>query len=191
MSAPAAVWPLAVGVLVFVPMIAEALRAARNERGQLSRGGIEPPGDVHHIMRVAYPASFLGMIVEMALRGPSWGNAAIAGVMVFVLAKAIKWWAMATLGPCWTFRVIVVPSTARVASGPYRFVNHPNYVGVIGELIGTALITGAIIAGPLAIVGFGSLIWRRLRVEARALDAILGPPAAAAAAPRGRAGHPS
>jgi methyltransferase len=66
--------------------------------------------------------------------------------------------------------VIVVPGDSLVASGPYRYLRHPNYVGVVGEFIGTALMTGAIVTGPLALLGFGALLWRRIAVEERALD---------------------
>ena len=54
-------------------------------------------------------------------------------------AKALKWWAILTLGRFWTFRVIVVPGATLVAGGPYRWLRHPNYVGVIGELVGVGV----------------------------------------------------
>ena len=60
----------------------------------------------------------------------------VIGVVVFVAAKIIKWSAILALGRRWTFRVIVVPGDTLVASGPYRYFRHPNYVGVIGELRG-------------------------------------------------------
>jgi methyltransferase len=160
-------------VFVFVPMLVEAVRAARNERAQRARGGIEPRGDVYAIMRIAYPAAFLAMIVEGALRGWPTPAAMAAGAGVFVAAKALKWWAILALGPAWTFRVIVVPGMPRVTSGPYRFMRHPNYVAVVGELLGVAMTTGAIVAAPAAILAFGALILRRMAVERRALDVIL------------------
>jgi isoprenylcysteine carboxyl methyltransferase (ICMT) family protein YpbQ len=48
-------------------------------------------------------------------------------------------------------------------------MRHPNYVAVIGELLSVALMTGARITGPIAVVGFGLLILRRIAVEERAL----------------------
>src|SRR5262245_30420538 len=111
-------------------MLVEAQRAARHERAQRARGGVEPTDDVHNAMRIAYPALFAAMIAERALRGspgPAW---IAAGLACFILAKGIKWWAILTLGPAWTFRVIVVPGTPLVGRGPYRFLRHPNYVGV-------------------------------------------------------------
>ena len=52
------------------------------------------------------------------------------GLAVFAAAKLLKWWAIRSLGPYWTFRVIVVPGSSRVDSGPYRFLRHPNYIAV-------------------------------------------------------------
>jgi methyltransferase len=93
----------------------------------------------------------------------------VAGTVVFALAKTIKYWAIATLGERWTFRVLVPPDSTRITSGPYRFMRHPNYLGVMGELAGMALMAQAPIAGTLSVVIFGILIARRIRVEERAL----------------------
>jgi methyltransferase len=159
--------------LVFIPMLIETRRASRNERAQRARGGIEPAGDVYRIMRVAYPGAFLAMILEGATRGTPPPAVFTAGVALFVVAKALKWWAIHALGPCWTFRVIVVPGGAAVESGPYRRMRHPNYVAVVGELIGVALMSGAPVTGPIATALFCLLMLRRIAVENRALGAIL------------------
>ena len=151
-------------------MLIEAARAARNERAQRARGGVEPGGDVYWIMRIAYPAAFLAMLVDGWLRGAPRPAAVVVGAMVFALAKLVKWWAILSLGPSWTFRVIVVPGHRRVVSGPYRYLRHPNYVGVMGELVGAAFMTGAVLAGPLSIVVFTGLLVKRIAVEDRALD---------------------
>ena len=97
----------------------------------------------------------------------------VAGALLFVLAKALKWWAIATLDGAWTFRVIVVPGMRRVVTGPYRYLSHPNYVAVVGELAGVALLTAAQVSGPLATLAFGLLMMKRAAIERRALDAIL------------------
>ncbi len=149
-------------------MLAEATRAWRNERVQRVRGGIEPAGDVYALMQIAYPAAFLAMLLEGALgdRPP----ALVAGAAVFVAAKVLKLWVISALGRSWTFRVIVVPGAPLVTSGPYRWMRHPNYLAVVGELAGVALMTGALITGPIATIAFLLLLARRIRVEE---DAIL------------------
>jgi methyltransferase len=162
-------WPQALlMIVIFVPMLIEARRSARNERAQRARGGIEPGDDVYGLMRVAYPGCFVAMLAEGALREPS-ASAVLAGMLVFAAAKAIKWWAILSLGPSWTFKVIAVPGAPLVTSGPYRFLRHPNYVGVVGELAGAAIMTHASITGPLATALFIVLIWRRIDAEERAL----------------------
>jgi methyltransferase len=160
---------VALAAIVYVPMLIEARRAARNERAQRARGGVEPSGDVYQLMRLAYPAAFAAMIGEAVIRGFPPTSIAAAGATVFAAGKALKWWAIATLGPFWTFRVIVVPGTALVTAGPYRWMRHPNYVGVMGELAGVSLMAGARLAGPVAILGFGLLLIARIGIEERTI----------------------
>jgi methyltransferase len=158
-------------VAVFGSMLVEARRASRNERAQRARGGIEPPGDVYRVMSFVYPAAFLAMIGEGAWRGLPGTPWLVVGAAVFAAAKALKWWAIVSLGGCWTFRVIVVPRAALVVAGPYRWLRHPNYVGVLGEIGGTALMTNALVAGPLSLAVFGFILVKRIEVETKALAA--------------------
>jgi methyltransferase len=164
-----------VGLLIFVPMLIEAARARRNERAQMARGGIEPEDDVYNIMRIVYPMAFVAMLAEWVLRpGTATASTAVVvfGAVVFAAAKTIKWWAILALGRCWTFRVIVVPGDPLVASGPYRYFRHPNYVGVFGELLGAAVMTRALVAGPIAIIVFAVLLQKRIAVEEHILRAL-------------------
>ena len=50
--------------------------------------------------------------------------------------------------------MIVVPGDRLVTTGPYRYLRHPNYVGVVGELVGAAMMTGALFTGPIAVFVF-------------------------------------
>lgn len=156
-------------VAVLLVMGGEALLAAFNERYLRERGATEPPGDVYRIMKWAYPAAFVVMAIEGATSGPAPPPILITGLAILGLAKALKAWAIATLGSRWTFRVLVMRDAPLVASGPYRLLNHPNYVAVIGELIGVAAIVWAPITGFLVAIGFGWLMRARIRVEDRAL----------------------
>jgi methyltransferase len=158
-----------VAAIVYLPMLIEARRAAANERLQRARGGVEPPDDVFKMMRTAYPSAFLLMLVDGAMGRPPEAGAVAAGAALFAASKALKWWAIRTLGPAWTFRVIVVPGAPLVKRGPYRWLRHPNYVAVVGELVAVALLTGSRIGSPIAVVGFGLLILKRVAVEQRAL----------------------
>jgi methyltransferase len=61
---------------------------------------------------------------------------------LFVLIELGRIWVLATLGRRWTTRIIVLPGEALVRRGPYRFVNHPNYWVVIGEIAVLPLVFG-------------------------------------------------
>jgi methyltransferase len=161
---------LTICAVVFGFMLVEARRAAGNERAQRRRGGIEPHDDVYRLMRLAYPGAFLAMLAEGAINDAPGPVVTAAGAALFGSAKALKWWAIVTLGPCWTFRVIVVPGMPLVVNGPYRWMRHPNYVGVLGELAGVALMAGAAVTGPLVTMAFVVLLSRRVRVESRTLS---------------------
>jgi methyltransferase len=175
-----------IAAIVFGLMLVEARRARRNERAQRARGGIESTDDVYKTMRIVYPAAFLAMIVEARVGGGPPRGVGLAGIALFAAAKALKWWAILTLGPSWTFRVIVVPGASLVAKGPYQYLRHPNYVGVMGELAAVALMTGARFTGPIVMLVFGLIILRRVAVEEKALSAILAPIHTPVAPPRNR-----
>jgi methyltransferase len=151
-------------------MLAEARVSARNERALRARGAREPRDDVYPWMQIGYPGAFVLMAVEGLMRGTGTAVQLTAGALVFLAAKSLKYWAIASLGPYWSFRVLVVPGVPLVTAGPYRFLRHPNYAGVVGELIGAAVVLNAPIAGPIGTIFFGALIKRRIAVEERALS---------------------
>jgi methyltransferase len=162
-------FPIIVTALIVVVMLAELRLSAGNERALRARGAIEPPDDVYTLMAWAYPASFVAMGIEGAIAGRGVGATAALGFAVMAGAKAIKYWAIASLGPRWSFRVLVIPGAPLVETGPYAWMRHPNYVGVMGELLGAALLTGAPVAGVMALAGFGLLLRRRIAIEEQSL----------------------
>ena len=161
--------PLLVLTIVLVLMLAELWLSRSNERALRAQGASEPPGDVYPTMAWAYPASFLAMAAEGVIVGPSPTALFVVGITLFIAAKAIKYWAIASLGSRWTFRVLVPARAHLVTRGPYAWLRHPNYVGVIGELIGVALIVCAPVTGLAATVGFARLLRHRIAIENRAL----------------------
>lgn len=154
---------------VLVTMAGELVLSRANERILRGRGAIEPRGDVYRTLAWAYPMMFVLMTIEGAIKGPPPGVTTVAGALVFLAAKALKLWAIATLGPRWTYRVLVPPDRSLVTSGPYAWLRHPNYAAVFGEIAGMALLVGAPIAGALSLVGFGMLVRKRIHVEEKAL----------------------
>ena len=154
---------------VMLLMAGEAALSAHNASVLRARGAVEPPNDVFRTMQWAYPLCFVTMAIEGAIAGPSPRHVLTSGLALFGLAKALKISAISALGVRWTFRVLVPPNAPLVTSGPYRLMRHPNYLAVLGEIVGMALIVWAPITGAAALAGFGALIWKRVRIEERAL----------------------
>jgi methyltransferase len=154
---------------VIAMMLVELQLSRHNERVMRARGAVEPPGDVYRAMRIIYPASFVAMAVEGAIVSRMSAPMLLAGIGLFGLAKILKFWAIASLGVQWTFRLLVVPGSTLVKTGPYRFLRHPNYVAVCGELLAIAIALSAPVAGIISFVVFSGLLLRRIALEERAL----------------------
>lgn len=163
--------PVAGTVILFVllGMLAELRISRLNEKEYRRRGAIDAPDPVYAVMRWAYPCSFVAMAIEGALSDVPLGWQSHVGWMVFFAAKALKIQAIIALGPRWTYRVLVLPGAPLVTAGPYRFLRHPNYVAVVGELIGMGLMMHAVVTGPLMTLFFLELLRRRVAAEERAL----------------------
>ncbi len=157
-------------LLIVAAALAFEFRVSRDhERRLRADGGGEPRDDVFRLLAVSYPAAFLAMAVEGAL-GPGAAPRMLAtGILLFVLSKGLKYWALATLGPRWCFRVLVPPGAARIARGPYRLMHHPNYLALLGEVLACSVSLGAPRTGAVAILVVGALIARRVVIEERAM----------------------
>src|SRR5207248_10781296 len=106
---------------------------------------------------------------EGAAIGREAGGLLAGGLGILVPRQPLKRRGIVSLGPFWTFRVIVIPGQPLVARGPYRWLRDPNYVAVMGELAGVALMTRAVVSGPAATAGFALLLIKRVSVEERTL----------------------
>jgi methyltransferase len=155
--------------VVLLTMLLELRISLANERLLHARGAVEFADAVYGLMRWAYPGVFVLMAAEGAWIGRSLDGFDDAGAATYEDGKALKVWAMRTLGERWTYKVIVIPNAPLVTGGPYAFLQHPNYVGVLGELIGMALMMRALVTGPVGTLFFVELLRRRIAAEEKAL----------------------
>lgn len=164
-----------VGAVIIGLLLAETRVSRLHEQLLLKSGANRPAGDPYMALALLYPAAFLAMVIEGVWRastivsagtGPNWF---VSGVLMFVASKALKYWAIRSLGHRWTFKVFVLPGEPLVTTGPYRYLEHPNYVAVVGELVGAAMMCGAPVAGFLGVLGFGAALWKRIRFESGVL----------------------
>jgi len=168
MTVPGPTVSLIVVIGVLLLMLVELQLSYFNERALRARGAVEPPDDPYRLMRLAYPGAFVAMGLEGATHALN-RDALVAGLVLLGVAKLLKFWVMATLRDRWTFKVLVPKDAQLVTAGPYRFVNHPNYVAVILELVAVALALSAPVTGLASVLLFVWILRRRMAVEDRAL----------------------
>ena len=91
-------------------------------------------------------------------------------VVAFLAAQVVRYWAIASLGRRWNTRILVLPGAPLVATGPYRYLRHPNYVAVVIELAVVPLVFEAWVTASLfSAANAAMLILVRVPVETRAL----------------------
>lgn len=152
--------------------VAELVVSKRNAAWSLARGGVESGQGHYPVMVVLHTALLVGALVEVWARRPDVAPALAWTMLALVLAsQALRWWCIATLGPQWNTRVIVVPGLPLVTGGPYRRVPHPNYVAVVVEGLALPLVHAAWLTALVFTLCNAALLRVRIRVEDGALRA--------------------
>jgi methyltransferase len=152
-------------LLVTAERLAELAFARCNTTALLARGAVEKaPG--HYPLIVALHASWL-----LGLWVFGWSQPVhLAWFAVFVLLQGLRVWVLVTLGRRWTTRIIVVPGEVLASRGPYRFVAHPNYIVVVGEIAVLPLCLGLPWFALLFSIANALVLAIRIRAENAALN---------------------
>jgi methyltransferase len=158
-------WPAyLVLALVTLQRLGELLLAERNTRRLLARGGHEV-GRGHYPFMVAVHA---GWLIVLWLLGPG-PPIHVIPLLVYIALQFARAWVIASLGERWTTRIIVLPQAPLVRHGPYRWLDHPNYLIVVAEIAVLPLVFGL----PVVAAFFSTLnaivLWVRIREENEAL----------------------
>ena len=156
-------------VLGFVTLqrLGELVLARRNTARLLAAGAIEvAPG--HYPLMVAMHTAWLAGLWYFALTLRLTSPDLILLAIFFVL-QGLRVWVLATLGRRWTTRIIKVPGEQLVARGPYRFLSHPNYCVVIGEILVLPLAFGLVWYAVVFSILNLAILWVRIRAENKAL----------------------
>jgi methyltransferase len=153
--------------LVTLQRLGELVLSRRNTERLLAQGAREAaPG--HYSLIVALHAAWLVGLWYLAVWRPG-ASVSWSWLAVFVVLQGLRVWVLATLGPRWTTRIIVLPGAPLVREGPYRFVSHPNYCIVAAEILVLPLCFGMVWYG-IVFAGLNALVlWIRIRAEAAAL----------------------
>ncbi len=161
-------WYVLLIAAVALERLAELIVSKRNLAWALARGGREHGFGHFPFMVVLHTGLLAACLVEAAFR-PFHGGLGWPMLAVVVLAQALRWWCITTLGHRWNTRVVVVPGLPLVDRGPYRWLRHPNYVAVVLEGIALPLVHTAWITALVFTVVNAALLRVRISTENRAM----------------------
>ena len=156
--------------VVAAQRVLELRLARRNELWAREQGAVEHGASHYPLFFMLHGGWLVGLVVEAWVRD---GLAALWPVWLaaFVLAQALRYWAIASLGRRWNTRVLVLPGAALVRTGPYHWLRHPNYVAVVIELASLPLVFGAVWTAAIAgVLNLALLLGVRIPCENRALS---------------------
>ncbi len=165
-------------VAVALERLAELILSTRHAAAMLARGGKEHGASHYPAMVALHSALLIGCLLEVMVAdrpfipGLGWPMLALV-----VASQGLRWWCIATLGEQWNTRVIVSPAMPLVASGPYRWLRHPNYVAVVAEGFALPLVHTAWVTAFAFTAANAALLTVRIRVENAALSTAPGTPA--------------
>ena len=114
----------------------------------------------------------LALIAEVVGCGTRPGDFWLLWLTLWMVGEGLRAGAMRTLGDRWTARLYVVPGERRVRRGLYRYLGHPNYLGVVLELAALPLLFGAWRTALAMGIANALLLALRIRDEERALSIV-------------------
>ncbi len=159
-------------VLVAAQRVWELRRSARNEARLRAMGGVEhAPGQMTW-MRALHATWLAAMLAEVwLLDAPFIPALAVVATLVFGIGQGIRMMAIHELGPRWTVKIMTVPGEEAMTTGLFKYIRHPNYVGVVLEIAALPLIHGAFVTSTIWSVSNVMLLRARIRAEEAALRA--------------------
>jgi methyltransferase len=162
-------YTLLIGVVVLERLV-ELFVSDRNTRRLKSQGAVEVGSGHYPIMVVMHTLFLISAPLEVwLLSRPLIPALAISMLAVLLAAMALRYWVIVTLRGRWTTRVICLPGSPLIATGPYRYLKHPNYLAVVAETFSLPMVHTAWLTAIVFTVCNAALLRVRIRVEDRAL----------------------
>ncbi len=159
---------MTIGVALFlgfiiVQRLGELVIARRNTARLLADGAYEVGAGHYPVMVAMHSAWVVALVVFgwSAQINPFW-------LALYAVLQVLRVWILMSLGPRWTTRIIVT-DTPLVATGPFRFMPHPNYTLVVAEIIVAPMVLGLWPVALVFTVLNAAMLHHRIAVEDAAL----------------------
>ncbi len=156
---------------VIFQRLTELIIAKRNAKWLLSRGAVEYGKEHYKFIVALHVCFFLSMIIEHHFRGDGDLNLInYSFLLIFILLQFLRVWIISSLGPYWNTRIYRIPGEKLVNRGPYKFIKHPNYIVVAGEILFLPLIFNLYYTAIIFTVLNAFILYIRIKTENKALE---------------------
>jgi methyltransferase len=159
--------------IVVIQRLVELAIASNNTKYAYSLGGYEIGHEHYPFLVILHICFFVSLVIETLIRGNLYLRPITLYFIAFIIAQTLRIWCILSLGRRWNTRILVIPGSKPVTSGPYRFIRHPNYLVVITEIVSLPLSFGAPVTAAVFSILNLTVLKHRVRVEEEGLKTIL------------------
>lgn len=158
--------------LVVVMRLFELAVSRRNVGRLKARGAVEIGRSHYPVMAAVHSLFLASCVAEVWLADrPLVPLLASFSLGLLVGAAALRFWVMSTLGERWSTRILILPESEPVDTGPFRHLRHPNYLAVVIEFAALPMVHSAYLTAVVFSAANAALLARRIRVEEAGLAA--------------------
>lgn len=155
-------------LVVIIQRIIELNISQRNERYLRSINATEYDKDGYMYIVTLHVLFFISIFIEYFLLDRGLNKLWIILIVIFILTQFLRYWAITTLGYRWCTKIMVLKESELINTGPYKYLNHPNYVAVVIEIATIPLLFScyytALIFSMLNLL----VLRRRIKIEEKA-----------------------
>lgn len=157
---------------VILQRIIELFLARRNEKWLISRGAVEYGRDHYKYIVMLHIMFILSLITEYLFCGrySELNLINYSFLVIFVILQFLRIWVLTSLGRYWCTRIYRIHGEPLVRRGIYRYLKHPNYIVVVGEILILPLVFNLYYTLVIFTILNALMLSVRIRVENKALE---------------------
>ena len=156
--------------LVALQRLAELRLSRQNEKRLRELGAREHAAGHFIVMQLLHTLWLISIVVEVVWLQPAFhASVSVPAALCFGIGQGLRYAAIKALGGRWCVRILILPGAAPITGGVYRYLRHPNYLGVVLEIAALPLMHSAWRTAVLFSLANVLLLAVRIREEERAL----------------------
>jgi methyltransferase len=159
-----------IAIAVMVQRLFELRISKRNAARLIAQGGRVHHENLLFLVKVLQIGWFAAMLIEVwQLDRPFVPGLAVIALCATVAGQYLRYLSMQALGVRWALPIITLPGLPAVNTGIYYYLRHPNWLGVILEILAVPLIHSAYLSAIFFSIANAFLLAQRVRSEETAL----------------------